>query len=240
MSRAVRATIIQPDRHVPVDRFGAWLASNRVLLRAVPLWQSDVPSVEALGDGMIVLGGHMSAHDQALHPWIEPLKELMVAAAGAGVPVLAICLGHQLLAEAFGGQVTVNHPSGGEQGAHPVTWHEGAVDDPLLGRLAESGSSLIAQSHHDAVTVLPSGATQLASSELYPNQAFRVGSAVGVQFHPEASPELMGRWAEHDGNDGRSMRRAMHAQDTEVSRNGRLLAQSFCGQLRARSLAAQV
>ena len=238
MPRAVRATIIQPDKQVPVDRFGTWLASNRVLLRAVPLWQSEVPGFDALGDGLIVLGGHMSAHDQALHAWIEPLKKLMVAAAETGVPVLAICLGHQLLAEAFGGQVTVNHPGGGEHGSYPVTWHEGAVHDPLLGRVAEAGSSLMAQSHHDAVTVLPPGATQLASSELYPNQAFRVGSAVGVQFHPEASPELMGRWAESDGADGRTMRRAMHAQDTEVSRNGRLLAQSFCGQLRARSLAA--
>jgi GMP synthase (glutamine-hydrolysing) len=65
-----------------------------------------------------------------------------------------------------------------------------------------------------------------------------VGSAVGVQFHPEASPELMGRWAELDGDDARTLRRAMHVHDTEVSRTGRLLAQAFCGQLRARSLAA--
>jgi GMP synthase (glutamine-hydrolysing) len=238
MPRAVRATIIQPDQLVPVDRFGPWLASNRVLLRAIPLWQREVPDVASIGDGLIVLGGRMSAHDQTTNPWIEPLKDLMVAAAEAGVPTLAICLGHQLLAEAFGGQVTVNHPGGGEHGASPVTWHEGAVDDPLLGRLAEAGSSLVAESHSDTVTVLPPGATQLASSQLYPNQAFRVGSAVGVQFHPEASPELMGRWAELAGDDGRTMRRAMHSQDTEVSRNGRLLAQAFCGQLRARALAA--
>lgn len=238
MPRAVRATIIQPDKQVPVDRFGPWLASNRVLLRAVPLWQGEVPGIDALGDGLIVLGGRMSAHDQTDHDWIEALKGLMVAAVDAGVPILAICLGHQLLAEAFGGQVTVHHPDGGEHGAYPVTWHEGSVDDPILGRLAEAGSSRVAQSHGDTVTVLPSGASQLASTELYPNQAFRVGSAVGVQFHPEASPELMGRWAELEGDDGRTMRRSMHAQDTEISRNGRLLAQAFCGQLRARSLAA--
>ena len=91
---------------------------------------------------------------------------------------------------------------------------------------------------HDAVTALPPGVEELAGTELYPNQAFRVGSAVGVQFHPEASPDLMGRWAELDGGDGRTLRRALHSVDTEVSRNGRLLAQSFCGQLRARSLAA--
>jgi len=238
MPRAVRATIVQPDPHVPVDRFGPWLASNRVLVRAVPLWQRDVPSVSALGDGLIVLGGIMSAHDGADHPWLEPLKELMVSAVEADVPTLAICLGHQLLAEAFGGTVTVAHPGGGEHGAYPVTWHPGATSDPLLGRLAEAGRTLLAESHSDVVTKLPDGVTQLASSELYPNQAFRIGSAVGVQFHPEASPELMGRWAELSGADGRTMRRAMHAQDTEVSRNGRLLAQAFCGQLRAKAMAA--
>lgn len=238
MSRAVRATIIQPDPQVPVDRFGPWLASNRVLLRAVPLWQSEVPDVSSLGDGLIVLGGRMSAHDQAGQAWIEPLKKLMVAAVAAEVPILAICLGHQLLAEAFGGQVTVSHPGGGEHGASQVVWHDGAAQDLMLGRLTEHGSSLVAQSHDDAVTALPPGARQLASSAGYPNQAFRVGSALGVQFHPEASPELMGRWAELGGDDARTMRRAMHGQDTEVSRNGRLLAQAFCGQLRERALAA--
>jgi GMP synthase (glutamine-hydrolysing) len=238
MPRAVRATIVQPDPHVPADRFGSWLASNRVLVRAVPLWQLPVPAVENLGDGLIVLGGIMSAHDQADHPWIDPLKDLMVAAVEAEIPTLAICLGHQLLAEAFGGQVHVAHPAGGEHGAFQVTWHEGAADDPLLGRLAEAGRSLLPESHDDAVTRLPAGAVQLASTERYPNQAFRVGSAVGVQFHPEASPELMGRWAALGGHDGRNMRREMNANDTEVSRNGRLLAQAFCGQLRARSVAA--
>ncbi len=238
MPRAVRATIIQPDPDVPADRFGTWLASNRVLVRAVPVYRLPVPQVETLGDGLIVLGGRMSAHDQAGHAWIEPLKELMVAAVEAEVPTLAICLGHQLLAEAFGGQVTVSHPGGGEHGAYPVTWHEGAAHDPLLCRLADAGQSLFPESHDDAVTRLPQGAVQLASTERYPNQAFRVGSAVGVQFHPEASPELMGRWAALGGADGRSMRREMNAHDTELSRNGRLLAQAFCGQLRARSLAA--
>lgn len=237
MAGAVRATIIQPDPQVPVDRLGPWLASNRVLVRAVPVWKLDVPEVGNLGDGLVVLGGRMSAHDTADHPWIDPLKKLMVAAVEAGIPILAICLGHQLLAQAFGGQVSVNHPSGPERGALELTWHPGAIDDPLLGRLADHGSSLLAASHHDAVTKLPPGATQLASTEKYPNQAFRVGSALGVQFHPEASPDLMGRWAALSGEDARTMRRTMHSHDTEVSRNGRLLAQAFCGQMRARALA---
>ncbi len=237
MPRALRATIIQPDPLVPADRLGSWLASNRVLVRAVPLWQRPVPQVAELGDGLIVLGGQMSAHDAADHPWLEPLKQLLVDAVAAEVPTLAICLGHQVLAEAFGGEVTVAHPDGGEHGAFLVNWNQAALDDPLLGRLAEGGTSFAAESHSDAVTRLPAGVETLASSELYPNQAFRVGSAVGVQFHPEASPELMGRWAEFTGGDARTMRRTMSSHDTEVSRTGRLLAQAFCGQLRANALA---
>ena len=63
MPSTVRVTIVQPDPDVPVDRFGPWLAGNRVLLRAVPLWRRPVPNVDDLGDGLIVLGGRMSVHE---------------------------------------------------------------------------------------------------------------------------------------------------------------------------------
>ena len=142
------------------------------------------------------------------------------------------------LAEAFGGEVAVNHPGGGEHGAVEVDWHLAAADDPLLDRLAANGRSVVAASHHDAVTRLPEGSVSLAASRDYPNQAFRVGSALGVQFHPEASPELMGRWAALDGGDARTMRRSMQTHDSEVARTGRLLAQAFTGHLRAQQLAA--
>jgi len=238
MATPVRATVIQPDPHVPLERFSHWLGVNRIMVRGMPLWKVEVPDLSEVGDGVLLLGGVMSAHDGAQHAWIEPLKKLLVTLVEADVPVLAICLGHQLLAEAFGGQVTVSDPAGGEHGAYEVSWRDGAAADPILGRLAGHGSSLLLESHSDAVTTLPPGATSLASTELYPNQAFRVGSALGVQFHPEASPELMGRWTELDGGDGREMRRSLQHLDSDLSRNGRLLAQGFAGQLRARALAA--
>lgn len=238
MATPVRATIIQPDPQVPLERFSHWLGINKIMVRGVPLWKVEVPDLSDIGDGVLLLGGIMSAHDSATHSWIDPLKKLLVQLVEADVPVLGICLGHQLLAEAFGGSVTVADPAGGEHGAYEVSWREGASEDPLLGRLAGHGSSLLLESHSDAVTTLPPGTVSLASTELYPNQAFRVGSALGVQFHPEASPELMGRWTDLDGGDGREMRRSLHRLDTDLSRNGRLLAQAFAGQLRARALAA--
>jgi GMP synthase (glutamine-hydrolysing) len=238
MPRTVQASILQLDPQVPVDRFGPWLASNHVLVRARPLWSSPMPTLDEVGDGVIVLGGRMNAHDQAEHAWIDPLKELLVQLVEAELPVLAICLGHQLLAEAFGGSVRVADPAGGEHGAFEIFWTGMGRQDPLTERLAVNATSVVAESHTDVVTSLPPGATLLASSERYANQAFRIGSAVGVQFHPEASPDLMGRWAELGSENARDMRRTMQRHDTEVSRNGRLLAQAFSGQLRAHSLVA--
>lgn len=228
----VRVTIIQPDPLVPVDRFGPWLAGNGVRLRAVPLWKLDVPTVDTLGSGVIVLGGRMSSRDSAEYPWMDPLKQLMVDAVDHDLPVLAICLGHQLLAEAFGGSVQADHADGPEEGPFRLTWHEEARHDPVLGRLACGGPSILPQSHRDTVTELPPDTTGLAATDRYANQAFRVGSALGVQFHPEASPTLMSRWSEADGGDPVTARRAMQVVDTDVSRNGRLLAQAFVGQVR--------
>ncbi|MBA3021920.1 type 1 glutamine amidotransferase [Propionicimonas sp.] len=238
MATPARATILQLDPEVPVDRFGPWLSANRLLVRAVPVWQRGVPAAATLGDGVVILGGTMSAHDGARHSWIEPLKQLMIELVDSDVPTLGICLGHQLLAEAFGGQVRVAEPRGGEHGACEVYWTGAARTDPLLQRLAVNGSSVVAESHADVVTELPPQATLLGSSQLYRNQAFRVGSAVGVQFHPEASPDLMGRWAELRGHDAREMRRSMQRLDSELSRTGRLLAQAFSAQLQAPPIAA--
>lgn len=238
MATPARATILQLDPEVPIDRFGPWLGANRVLVRAIPVWQRGVPELDTLGDGVIILGGTMSAHDGAIHPWIDPLKELMRDLIAAHVPTLGICLGHQLLAEACGGTVTVSDPGGGEHGAYPIFWTGAARTDPLVQRLALNGSSTFPESHSDVVTTLPPDAILLASSERYANQAFRVGSAVGVQFHPEASPELMGRWAELHGDNARDARRTLQGLDSELSRNGRLLAQAFGSQLHTRAVAA--
>jgi GMP synthase (glutamine-hydrolysing) len=238
MATPARATILQLDPEVPIDRFGPWLGANRVLVRAVPVWQRGVPDRASLGDGVIVLGGTMSAHDGDQHPWIDPLKDLMLDLIDDQVPTLAICLGHQLLAEACGGSVTVSEPGGGEHGAYPIYWTGAAHTDPFAQRLAVHGSSMFPESHSDVVTTLPPDAILLASSAKYANQAFRVGSAVGVQFHPEASPELMGRWAELHGDNARDARRSMQGLDGELSRNGRLLAQAFSSQLHTRAIAA--
>ena len=221
-----RITVLQLDPTVPLDRFEGWLRAAGARLSVVPVAERGVPSADAVGDGLLVLGGRMDAHAVAEHPWLSAVGDLLADAIEIDLPVLGICLGHQILADALGGEVTVADPAGGETGATQVVWAEAAASDPVLAAAAGVGTA-VAESHHDVVTRLPEGAVLLASSEKYPHQAFRVRSAVGVQFHPEASPELVRRWEEADGNDTTELVAGLRANDAEIVAVGRAVAEGF-------------
>lgn len=228
MAKKPRITVLQPDADVPLERFDPWLRRG-VRLTMIQLWEKDVPNLETIGDGLLVLGGHMNAHDD--HRWIGYVKDLLADAQGIDLPVLGICLGHQLLAEALGGEVVVGDERGAEDGPHQLEWLPGATEDPVLGRVAASGAP-VPMSHHDVVSRLPEGATELARTATYPNQAFRLGSAVGVQFHPEASPELVHHWwlREHRTK-ATTMLDRMRAVDDRMEPAARMLCEDFVRQV---------
>jgi len=121
-------------------------------------------------------------------PWSERTAAWLREAATGGLPVLGICYGHQLLAHALGGSVAPN-PRGREVGTVPLALSSDASTDPLLGGVVSPAP--VQTTHLESVVELPPGVAALASSALDPNHAFRVGSAWGVQFHPEFSPEVM-------------------------------------------------
>ncbi len=221
-----RLTVLQLDRNVPLDRFAGWLDAAGAQVSVVDVPAQGVPGVGELTDGLLVLGGRMNAFSVRRHPWLPDLRALFVDAIEEDVPALGICLGHQVLADALGGEVVVNHPGGGETGPVRIDWAAAAAADPLLAPVVGTGQ-VQPESHHDAVTRLPAGATELAASAAYPHQAFRFGSAVGVQFHPEASPELVGRWMELNGKDPEPVTAALRAVDAGVVAVGRALAESF-------------
>lgn len=217
---AAQITVLQLDPEVPLDRAEGWLTESvdgttPIELTVVEVWHQPLPDTAGVGDGLVVLGGRMSAHDQAHHRWIEPVKTLLVSTTQAELPVLAICLGHQLLAEAYDGQVSVSDARGGEHGPVDLTWLPGADGDPVAGALPDA---VVPMSHHDVVTRLPHEARPLARTGLYEHAAFRVGTAIGVQFHPEASPELMGHWAalEHGPEAGEAMMTRMREADAAI------------------------
>ncbi|MCR6688197.1 MAG: type 1 glutamine amidotransferase [Cellulomonas sp.] len=235
----VRLTVVQSSPDVPLDRFAGWWSDAHVTVLRADLGDA-VPSLEQVGDGLVVLGGHMSAYDDEAAPWLPALRTLMADAARTGVPTLGVCLGAQLLAVATGGRVQVAAPPGPEAGVVDIWWRPEAASDALVGPLVAGlpgpvDRKVTAQPtlHSDAVVDLPRGAVWLASSNQYPYQAFRVGSAWGVQFHPEASTTTLRDWAQWDGTvDTAAILADYTAREAEVTATGAVLAESFLAHVR--------
>lgn len=132
--------------------------------------------------------------------WMEATSAWLRAALDAGMPLLGICFGHQLLAQACGGRVADN-PRGAEVGTLEVRLHPAAASDPLLGELP--GRLRLHLSHRQSVIELPPGAVALAESNLEPHQAFVLGGhAWGLQFHPEFSREIISGYLEYHAAQG--------------------------------------
>jgi GMP synthase (glutamine-hydrolysing) len=153
-----------------------------------------VPAAATVDDvaGLVVMGGPMGVHDAALG-WLHDERVLMKAAVEAGLPVLGVGLGAQQLAFALGGVVATGPVA--EVGVGEVHLGASALGDPVLG---PAGSPLACMHWHRDTFTLPDGAVLLASSDLYPHQAFRFGArAYGLQFHVEVTASLVGHWGPH-------------------------------------------
>lgn len=238
---AAHVTVIENAPDVPLGSFARHLADAGLAVRTVRAHAGEaLPAADDLGAGLVVLGGHGSAYDDVTTPWLPALRALLLDAATTGVPTLAVCLGAQLLAVAGGGQVTVAAPPGREAGAVRIFWRPEAKTDEVVGAAARAAAevggraSVYPASHADAVSELPEDAAWLASSNMYPFQAFRLGSALGVQFHPEADAALVGRWLDESGVEDREALVASLADVSErTEANGAELARAFAGQVLA-------
>jgi GMP synthase (glutamine-hydrolysing) len=158
----------------------------------------DEPSSELLRaselGGLVVMGGPQDADDDVGHPGLAAERRLLSEAVDAEVPVLGVCLGMQLLALALGAKLHRRH--GTEIGFAPVELTSAGASDPVLGPLERASRPPVVLHWHSDAVELPAGATLLARSPATPVQAFRAGSALGVQFHPEADTALLGTWLE--------------------------------------------
>lgn len=149
-----------------------------------------LPAAAELG-GLVVMGGPQDANDDRQHPGLRAERRLIAEAVSADVPVLGVCLGMQLTALALGATLHLRH--GREVGFAEVPFTDQGKVDPLLAPFGGGPSRVFLHWHSDAVE-LPSGALLLASTPKTPVQAFRVGSAVATQFHPEADVALFEAW----------------------------------------------
>ena len=127
-------------------------------------------------DGWLVTGSRHGAYEP--HPWIPPLEDFIRNAYAAGVPIVGICFGHQIMAQALGGKV---EKFSGGWGAGPNSY---VTAD---GRKIELHAM-----HQDQVVVLPPEARVTASSDFCSNAALAYkGKAISYQPHPEFSPGYM-------------------------------------------------
>ncbi len=188
--------VVQHDDDCPPALLGTWLGEAGVTLdvrrpyrgEALPA-PADLPAWSAL----LVLGGPMGALDDAEHPWLTDVKELVRVAARRSVPMLGVCLGHQLVAVALGGDVAPN-PRGQQLGLVPVGWTDAADGDALVSSLATPRRGV--HWNDDVVTRLPEDATVLAVAPGGEPQVVRYAPSVwGVQLHPEADASVVSRWA---------------------------------------------
>jgi GMP synthase-like glutamine amidotransferase len=139
-------------------------------------------------DGIVSFGGEQNALD----PGLAEQAELLAEATRAGMPVLGVCLGAQLLAHALGGDVaTLERRMVRWTPLEPLPAAEG---DPLLGALPPGARGL--HWNEDGFS-LPAGATELLRSPAGTVEAFRAGErSWGVQFHPELDDEALEGWYE--------------------------------------------
>ena len=179
-----------PEVHCEFGDYDRWFTSamtpHRLEFTVCDATREPVPPVDRFA-GVIVTGSAKSVCQP--EPWMERLMEWLRRAEDCGLPVLGVCFGCQILAQARGGRVELN-PEGWEIGAVDIELTAGARNDPLF----EGAPALLPAlaTHEDRVESLPPGAVLLAGNRNSPVQAFRIGDRIwGVQFHPEASTGLI-------------------------------------------------
>ncbi|MBI6750928.1 glutamine amidotransferase [Pseudomonas syringae] len=137
--------------------------------------------------GAVLTGSWSMVTDR--EPWSELTAEWIRCAMQERLPLLGICYGHQLMADALGGKVGF-HASGREIGQHEVRLDPKAFSDALFASFPQKFQANL--THEQTVLKTPPGATVLASSAHDAHQIIRYSpEAISVQFHPEFNIDLM-------------------------------------------------
>ena len=174
--------VLQNDTLDPPALLGDWLDERGIPFEVARVFEDGVPPDPRRFDWIASMGSRHSVN--ATDPdWIPAEVGFLREAVAEDVPVLGICFGGQALAAALGGEISLAEPPA-------VGWFETQTSEP---ELVSPGPWLHFNSERFAV---PDGATLIASLGESAS-AFRVGPHLGLQFHPEATPALAGRWGDH-------------------------------------------
>ncbi|MGF1661436.1 MAG: type 1 glutamine amidotransferase [Kineosporiaceae bacterium] len=170
------------DRGHDVEEF---LVVDEAAFHGDPNVTVDLPDFRDW-DVVVIMGAVWGVYaEDVVGNWLVPEKRRLREALDAGVPVLGLCFGGQLLAEVLGGSVA-------RSPAPELGWHLVHSDDPAL---VPGGAWF--QYHYDRWT-LPEGVTDVARNAAA-SQAFVAGRALGVQFHPELTAAMLEGWLANGG-----------------------------------------
>lgn len=178
-------------QHLPDEGPGyaaEWLVAHGHTLSFTRLFEPN-PVFPPLADfdGLLVLGGAMSVHDEENFSWLRAEKAFLQQTLRAGKITLAICLGAQLVAQALGGEVRPNPEP--EIGYWTVRFSAKALAHPLLRGWPDKATVL--HWHFDTFTV-PPGALRVGMSAGCAAQGFVWGDGIiGLQFHPEMTEAMV-------------------------------------------------
>jgi len=175
--------LVQNTRIEGSGYLGQLLEKDGYNIESVHAKDESLPNREF--DFVVILGAPESANDDL--PYLRDEQKLIRDCVSKNIPVLGICLGSQLIAKTFGAEVNRG----------PQT-EIGFYDDLQIDNNAKLFSGMsnpftVFHWHSDTFD-LPKDATLLAHSSVYPNQAFKIGSAVGLQFHLEVNEDMVNLW----------------------------------------------
>lgn len=180
-------------KHVPFEGPGTFreeLDRRGLKFREINLYEGGAPKdLDGCG-GLIIMGGPMNVYEEDGYPFLKDEDRLIKEAYSKKLPMIGVCLGAQLMAKAAGAKVT----KGGKKeiGWYPLHIMDEAMKDPVFCSLPKEVE--VFQWHGDTFDI-PDRAVRLASSDLFPNQAFRIGdNAYAFQFHIEVTSDIIKSW----------------------------------------------
>lgn len=178
-------------QHVPWEKPGRILDSlddMEMPYQVVNVAKTKKPELPNFNEvaGVVIMGGPMGALDFDEYPGLKAEAKLARAAIAVNKPVLGVCLGHQIIATALGAKLKSGKEP--EIGFAPIK----RIDKHDYFSMWDKTINVL-HWHNDVVS-LPEGAQPLARSAATKNQAFRFGSALGLQFHLEVTPTLLEEW----------------------------------------------
>ncbi|HEB82812.1 MAG TPA: glutamine amidotransferase [Gammaproteobacteria bacterium] len=181
-------------RHLAFEDLGSFasvLQAKGTDIHYIEAGYDELSQLDPLSDELLViLGGPISVNDAGMFPFIDEELALLKQRIAADKPTLGICLGAQLIAASQGAKIYSGEEK--EIGWYPLQLTE-AGERSALRYLGEQHCSML--HWHGETFDLPEGATLLASTQKFTNQAFSIGRRVlGLQFHPEITRHGMEKW----------------------------------------------